>query len=105
MNLFEAKQLLKKRGYRLIKEAKTPELYYVFCISVINDENSDYQKDTDYTNVTYDDLLEHGFNEEEIDAALEGKTIFRDTPYEDDGYCDGAEEYAIDIMPMSQIKY
>ena len=100
MNLKEATQLLKSSGY-ICENANN--LYYVYCISVVNDNNSDYQKDTDYTNLTYDDLLNHGLTKEEIEEALEGMPIIKDTPFEDDGYCDGAEEYSWEIMPMSEL--
>jgi hypothetical protein len=74
-------------------EDTTGKVYTIEVASVITDEDSDAQNVQTYENVTAEELIEK-LGEEKANEFFAKGEITVDFPFDDDGFTDGAEEYA-----------
>lgn len=74
-------------------EDTTGKVYTIEVASVITDEDSDAQNVQTYENVTAEELIEK-LGEEKANEFFTNREITVDFPFDDNGFFDGAEEYA-----------
>lgn len=87
-------------------EEPNSKVYTIEVASVITDENSDAQNVQIYDDVTADEIIEK-LGEEKANEFFANREITVGIPFDDDGYFDGAEEYAwyIESEDDSGIEY
>lgn len=87
-------------------EDTTGKVYTIEVASVITDENSDAQNVQSYENVTAEEIIGK-LGEEQANEFFTNREIVVDFPFDDNGFFDGAEEYAwyIESESDSGIEY